>query len=438
MNLSAHLSRLGRDLQAGELRKLITEFGGGSSDMISLHAGLPPEASFPLASMSLTLADGTRIDVDETDVVKSQMQYMVPQTGWPPLTAWLEALTAEIHRPAGAVATAVTSGSTQAMTMLLALFLERGDSLLVEEFTYSHILECSLLPEGLQLHFAAVDEGGLIPSALRSQLESLKSDSSRPFPRTLYTIPVGQNPTGSSISMARRKEVYDICREHDILIIEDDPYFYIQWRPEPEAPLPGLLDLERGQSYLSLDRDGRVIRIDSLSKIMSPGLRIGWITASPAVVERCSLYSNGHTLGACGVMQAGVAALLRRWGDAGFHSHLQRIQGIYRAKAAAAARAAQESLGGLAVFQAPTAGMFLWIRLLHARDGRDVVPFMRRYNVVAVPGFVSHPRIHDPTFECPYLRVGFSYPSPEAVYEGVKRLAQALESHREEKGSCAT
>lgn len=119
-----------------------------------------------------------------------------------------------------------------------------------------------------------LDSHGVVPARLREQLDNWPSDKRKP--KMLYTVPVGGNPTGVSQTLERKKEIYQIAQEHNLLILEDDPYYYLQYG-------------DKIPSYLSMDVDGRVLRFDSMSKILSSGLRVGWATGPAELVNVMNL-----------------------------------------------------------------------------------------------------------------------------------------------------
>lgn len=182
--------------------------------------------------------------------------------------------------------------------MVMRLLMDKGDAILCEEYTYPHVAESFVQPQGYAAVPLSMDSHGIVPSLFRQTMESLRA-AGKPLPRLLYTVPVGQNPTGQPLPHShdkilqfrladwihhgacevleiltdgagvvtpfeRRKEIYALCREYDIILMEDDPYYYLQFSPGGGQP-KGLHDLER--SYLSMDVDGRVVRMDSFSKV---------------------------------------------------------------------------------------------------------------------------------------------------------------------------
>lgn len=160
------------------------------------------------------------------------------------------------------------------------MVIEPGTALLVEDPTYTGAI-AYLRTQPCELIGVATDAEGVKPDVLDKILTEWPSASTGKGkkPKVLYTIPCGGNPTGVTASLERKKKVYAVCQKHDLLIFEDDPYYYLQFQ-SPRVP-----------SYFSLDTDGRVLRFDSMSKILSSGLRIGWVTGPPALVERIDLHT---------------------------------------------------------------------------------------------------------------------------------------------------
>lgn len=154
-----------------------------------------------------------------------------------------------------------------------------GNDLSLPLFVHVKMRLCSLLilySWSLSLD-VNLDSNGIVPSKLREQLDNWPADKRKP--KLLYTVPVGGNPTGVSQTLERKKEIYDIARQHDLLILEDDPYFYLQFG-------------DKIPSYFSMDVDGRVLRFDSMSKILSSGLRVGWATGPVELINVMNLVTQ--------------------------------------------------------------------------------------------------------------------------------------------------
>jgi kynurenine/2-aminoadipate aminotransferase len=228
-------------------------------------------------------------------------------------------------------------------------------------------------------------------------------------------------------SAERRREIYALCRRYDIWIIEDDAYFYLQYNPACPTDAPGLHGLSSCcTSYLSMDADGRVIRLDTFAKFLAPGLRLGWVTARADVIAKLTSTIHSHTVGPCGISQALTSATLTAWGEDGLHAHLQRAQSEYAGRAAVALAAADTELKGIAEWGVPRAGMFLWVKLLGVGDSTEIWEALKAEKVVLLPGRFMHCRAGDATFQSPFVRISFSNCSEAEVAEGIRRVGRVV------------
>ena len=218
-------------------------------------------------------------------------------------------------------------------------------------------------------HAVATDEHGLVPDELERVLVAIACDTPHLKP-LLYTIPTGSNPTGASLTEARRDDVMRLAKEHDVLVLEDDPYYFLQYAPQ------------RARSLLSRDVDGRVLRFDSFSKVLSSGLRVGTVSGPPALVQQLSLDSQASCLHPSGVSQAAVLALFKHWGvgqcqDAPLgqmQGHVEKVTSFYSAQCDAFMKAAEEScLAEVADFSRPSAGMFVWMKCKGVHDTTKLI-----------------------------------------------------------------
>jgi DNA-binding transcriptional MocR family regulator len=179
------------------------------------------------------------------------------------------------HKPPVKYALSIGVGSQDLLTKAFEMLIDPGSSLLVEDPTYTGALSF-LNTQPVNLVGVATDALGIIPETLDEIMNNWEGENK---PKAIYIIPCGSNPTGASATMERKREVYDVCKKHNLLILEDDPYYYLQFKSPRVA------------SYLSIDVDGRVLRFDSMSKILSSGVRIGWVTGPAELVKRIDLHT---------------------------------------------------------------------------------------------------------------------------------------------------
>jgi aromatic amino acid aminotransferase I / 2-aminoadipate transaminase len=273
---------------------------------------------------------------------------------------------------------------------------------------------------------------------------------------------VGQNPTGGTLSLERRKKIYAICQKYDILIIEDDPYYFLQM---PDYASSDAFPASEDEyidslipSYIRIDIDGRVLRCDSFSKVIAPGSRAGWITASPIFIERLTRHSEVGTQATSGWAQSFIAKLLvDEWGMKGWIEWLRGLGFEYTKRRDYMVKAFHQEFGieeadareegdyvvvrqreKVISFVPPMAGMFLWIRIaveLHPRyDGSNSVELMDELwkrlavteDLLIAPGRMFAASDEETEEAAKYFRVAFSVGENDQVDEMVKRFARAV------------
>lgn len=288
-----------------------------------------------------------------------------------------------VHNPPYADwATFLSCGATPATEAAFRIFCNRGDTILAEQYTYPGTLESAAL-NGVKVQGIEMDEDGLRADALDEVLSSW-DDARSSKPRVLYTIPTGQNPTGVSQSLERRRAIYDVAEKHDLIIIEDDAYYFLRMGPYHghDQDARGINGAEANQftsdneaaqiyhsecirSYLTLDTSGRVVRLDSASKILAPGLRAGWVTAPRQIIDKFTAYQEVSTLAVSGPSQLMLWHLLdENWGHDGFTAWLVHLSREYRWRRDVLLDACNEFLPRETVqWNSPEFGMFLWVKV---------------------------------------------------------------------------
>ena len=306
----------------------------------------------------------------------------------------------------------VSSGSTDSLNKCIIMLSQPGDVILASEYTYTGIL-VNPKAQGRVIESVAMDSNGMIPKSLDSTCQRLR-DAGKVV-RIVYLIPTGQNPTGTTMSLVRRKEILKVCRKHDLVVIEDDPYFFLNL-PQVSTPVP---------SMFSLDTDDRVVRLDSFSKTVAPGFRLGWVSAPKAFMAKFDALSQVTTWSASGIAQSVLLAILSEWGEKGFESQIKKLCETYTRRRDLLLKAMEKHLSDLATWTCPSAGMFVWIRINGAKDTREenLINAMLKAKIVMVPGGSFQP---DTTCDCPYFRATFATAPEDSFEPAMRRFASQL------------
>jgi 2-aminoadipate transaminase len=361
--------------------------------LVSFAGGMPAPETFPREAFARAFDEVLRRDGN------AALQYG-PTDGYAPLREWIAArlsATGARIEPANVL---LTSGSQQGLDLLGKALLDGGDSVAVETPTYLGALQAlsQYFPRYLEL---PCDDGGLDSGALRAALESASVRC-----KFLYTIPTFQNPTGRTLSLARRRALIEACRQADLPIVEDDPY--------------GELDHNgrRHTTLLSMDPD-RVAYLGSFSKVLSPGIRLGYVVAPAALARRLEQAKQASDLHSSTLVQRVVHAIVR---DGFLDGHLTKSRALYRRHAQALDAALHSHMGSEAQWQAPAGGMFLWLRLKRGLDAHALLESAMEAGVAYVPGapfFAAEP-------DRATLRLCFSTAGPAAIERGVAALGRVV------------
>lgn len=411
MNYARFLTAVSAARKPSPLRVLTELQQRSPPSLISLAGGAPNPNTFPFLSATIQVKNGQTICIDET-LMKKALQYST-SNGLPELLTWMKSLQKSLHNPPNAQTDmCVTTGSQEGICKVFEMLVNPGDNVLLDAPTYPGTL-AALQPLGCNLINVPSDQHGMIPAALKevlsrwapSEVHKLNSTA----PRVLYTIPNGGNPTGASMTEQRKRDVYELARQYDMLIIEDDPYYFLQFE-KPWAP-----------TLLSMDVDGRVIRTDSFSKILSSGLRLGFLTGPKPLIDRVVLHIQASTMHTSTFTQMMVSQLLHSWGEERFLQHIDGVLGFYRKQRDAMISSAEKWLNDEAEWYVPSAGMFLWLKLKCVTDTQQLIREKAlKKEVLLVPGGVFMINSSDP---CPYVRAAFSLSTPEQIDEAFRRLS---------------
>jgi len=297
----------------------------------------------------------------------------------------------------------VTTGSQQALDLVTKLFIDPGDVILAEAPSYVGAIGVFRSYQAHMVH-VLTDENGLVPEALRETIVHLRAEN-----RTikfLYTIPNFHNPAGVTLSAERRPEILAICKEHNILILEDNPYGLLSF-DEPVPP-----------AIRSLDEDG-VIYLGSFSKTLAPGFRVGWALAPHAIREKLVLAAEAAILCPSSFSQLVISEYLTQ---ADWRGQIDEFRGVYRERRDAMLEALDEHLPDL-TWNVPNGGFYIWVGLPEQLDSKAMLPRAVTELVAYTPGtafFADGGGRQN-------LRLSFSYPTPENIKIGIRRLATVIQ-----------
>ena len=330
----------------------------------------------------------------------SMLQYGFEQGDGRFRAALASFLSEQYSCPVGPEQLFVSNGVSQALDLICTLFSRPGDHVLVEEPTYFLALRI-FADHGLRVIAVPTDEDGLILEALEEELRRRK-------PAFLYTVPTFQNPGGMTLSESRRERLAELARKHGFLVLADEVYHPLAYRSRPP------------RAMACLASDGGVLSLGSFSKILAPGLRLGWVQGSPQPLRRlaqCGMLDSGGGLNP--FVSAVVGSVLER---GMIREHLAGLIGEYGDRSRALASALRAALpSGIEVAE-PHGGFFVWLALPPGQDSAKLLPRALARGVSFVPGarFSSRGSLQN------FLRLSFSYYRPDQLAEGAHRLGSLL------------
>ncbi|KAJ6031110.1 aromatic aminotransferase Aro8 [Penicillium herquei] len=368
-----------------------------NADVISLATGRPSAEYFPFLKMTLDFPQSSGFPRDDHDGLLSKTigKYDIKtnkasydlavslnygySAGSEQLIRFFTEHVDVVHNPPYSDwQCSLTAGTTSALDSVFRTFCNRGDYIITEAYTYSAALEAAR-PFGIRSIGIQMDEEGMMPAHLDNLLSEWDVSSrgaSKPF--LLYIIPTGQNPTGTTQSLQRRKDIYAVAEKHDLYIIEDEPYYFLQFQtgksevrtktdqsPRSDSKLVEEFLSNLIPSYLSLDVSGRVLRLDSTSKILAPGLRCSWITGSANIISRFLYLHDATIVSPSGLSQLALHTLLDGvWGHGGFVKWLLYLRDEYTQRRNITLESCVKHLPhDICSWSVPEAGMFHWIKV---------------------------------------------------------------------------
>jgi len=380
-------------LQASDIRELLKVTA--HPDIISFAGGLPTPELFPveelrLISDEILASEGARV-----------LQYSTTE-GDPTLRAAIaQRMREKRWTPVEPDQIQITSGSQQGLDLTGKLFLDPGDVVLCESPTYLGALQAFAAYEPRFVEVATDDDGMLLDD-LEQRLASLDRV------KLLYVVPDFQNPSGRCWALERRRGLLELARRFDVVVVEDCPYGELRFAGEPIPPLK------------AFDEDQRVVYLGTFSKVLCPGLRIGWLAASRGLVARYVLAKQGTDLHTSTLSQRQIACYLRRYD---LDAAIQRLRDTYRLRRDVMVRTLDRVIPPGVRFTRPDGGLFLWLELPEGLNGSVLLERCLAAQVALVPGGAFFPSGgHENT-----ARLCFATMTSERIIEGVRRIGRVLE-----------
>jgi 2-aminoadipate transaminase len=362
-------------------------------EVISLAGGLPDTSTFPQDSYASLMG---RIAAGE---LARALQYG-PTEGLAIARECIRDVMAAESISVDPDDVIVTTGGQQVLDLVCKILIDPGDVIVAEGPTYPGAVSAFTSYQA-RVEQVAVDDHGIDTGLLRERLEQLDREGVRP--KLLYLIPNFQNPSGVTLSLERRREVVQIARERNLLILEDNPYGLLRYEGEV---LPSLRELDGGEL---------VIYLGTFSKILSPGIRLGWVTAPRPVLEKLNLAKQAADLCASSLAQHFVSGYVA---SGGWPEYMTSLRGIYRKRRDTMLEALASELPEGSSWTRPEGGLFVWATLPEYIDTTDLLARALRENFAFVPGRAAWV---DGSGSAS-MRLNFSGANEDEIREGIRRL----------------
>ncbi len=366
-------------------------------DVISLAGGLPDTSTFPPQAFA---AQMTRIAQESA---AEALQYGPTEGFRETVDCIVEVMGAEgmLPDPEDVI---VTTGGQQAIDLICKVLVDPGDVVICEAPTYPGAIPvfCSYQAETIQIE---CDEDGMRVEELERVLEELDGEGRRP--KLIYSVPNFQNPAGVTMSLQRRRRLVELARSRELLVVEDNPYGLLRFGGEALPPL------------YQLDGGDFVVYVGTFSKILSPGIRLGWAVAPPPVMEKIVLGKQAADLCTSTLTQYFVREYFAqgRWTD-----YIESLVGIYRSRRDAMIEALRTHFPPQASWTEPEGGLFVWATLPDYIDTSDLLAKALREDVAFVPGQAAYVDGRGRSS----MRLNFSAGNEDRIREGIRRIGKVI------------
>ena len=402
------LSKIGRNLKSSLIRDLLkyAQIPGA----ISFGGGAPDPETFP----SKELGEIAK-EVLENEY-KFALQY-IPTEGDEELKEEFIKLLEKIYgiTDVSKENMLMTTGSQQALDILGRIFLDEDSYVIVESPSYLGALNAFYVsfPKFISV---PLEKDGMDINYLEKVLKDLDEKGEIEKVKFIYTVPTFQNPAGVTMSLEKRKALIELAEKYDIIIVEDDPYGALYFDETPPESI-----------YKMAGKD-RVILLNTFSKILTPGLRIGVIIADENVISKAIMAKQSADLCSSGLTQRLAARFLKNYD---LFDYLKNIRTVYKEKRDIMIEAMEEHLKPYGVtWNKPGGGLFIWIELPESYDTMEMLDIAKEKLVFYIPGKAFLVDVEKSST----ARLSFCLPPKEVIPEGIKRLAEVIEEYKKEKG----
>ena len=396
-DMSRFFSDRASGMKASDIRELLelTQRPG----IISLAGGLPNPKAFPAEEIAEIC----------TDILKNEshncLQYSATEGIRPLRMALLDYMKDELEVGGDVDNLIVTTGSQQALSLISMVLLNPGDLVLTTAPSYVGGLGAFRSFQAA-IDTVAQDDEGLVIESLSEKLSELKAEGKKP--KLIYVVPTFQNPAGVTMTERRREEMLELAIDYDVLILEDDPYSRLRFEGEDVKPV----------KYF--DYEGRVIFLGTLSKLLSPGLRVAWIHSPKNLSRKFAIAKQSADLCSTTFSQYIAYEFLNR---GHLKPHIENIKAMYKRKKDIMMKAMEEYFPEGMTWTKPEGGMFTWVTMPEYMDSKLILMrALKEDNVAFVIGSAFYPDGSGKN----HMRLNFSHSSDEKLKEGIKRLGATL------------
>jgi 2-aminoadipate transaminase len=375
-------------------------------DVISLAGGLPDTSTFPPERYARLMA---QVAAEST---ARALQYG-PTDGMAATIGCIVEVMAEEGAVIDPSEVIVTTGGQQVIDLVCKTLIDPGDVIVAEAPTYPGAVPTFSAYQA-DVEQIEIDADGMPIDALESTLDRLQAEGRRP--KFIYTIPNFQNPAGVTMSLARRHRLVQVARERELLVLEDNPYGLLRYEGDP---LPTLYSLDADCAGAGNGAGSDlVIYLGTFSKILSPGLRLGWAVAPRPVLEKLNLGKQGADLCSSPMTQLFVATYFR---ECDWREYLETLKSLYRRRRDVMLAALEEHLGGRASWTTPAGGLFVWATIDGGVDTTDLLA--RSEGVAFVPGRAAYVNGRSGSSS---MRLNFAGVADDDIREGLRRIGKFM------------